>query len=626
MSGIKLSTNRLLRAVRPPNPNALNHAVFALTLASIVYVGVLIARVDWQALLILVPAGGTLILLGYWKPMQERFLKQSLNFSHLLQLGLYMFLSQVCLFLVRWLWLLPPDGKDSQLFYVLVMVAGGVGLMAVRALLTVWIPRLYQLISTDILLWEQVLLAFNELIAILLLGAVWSGAIVRFLQPDIFSTRINAVYSISLLGMTLFYYLGILLMWFQFWNDLLTRTSVAVILIRVFSPIVLLIVSMVIWFNFTDRADPRTSSLLQSEYINFAILSLAPVLWLLVAVVMVLGYSGSRGIGRLIITENLLSELPTRLRNTLREVSDVNLVLILIVSATLIPVLIVLFGDSGGLVGIARQTILQRGSALVETSEQALAILFIIPFYLLILFVMTLYAWVIWRASLSAERRDALMHELPQGLLIILLITLYLFAVPFTQVFTEGRIPTFERDLGRILAYYFLVPLLLLYIHYFILVRYPYARGQRVWREHQAKTLDRDLQEVERSIQRLNMEVERMDNRWKNATGGTTPVQLENRLTILFRYVQVNGERDDLNMRRADILSKKQELNEINETPQSVSVARLPLRIISIAIPLLFAFQIYQWVILNRGLQDIVNDPSLTFGKFIQILMNNIQF
>jgi hypothetical protein len=176
-----------------------------------------------------------------------------------------MFLSQVCLFLVRWLWLLPPNGKDSQLFYVLVMVASGMGLMAVRALLTVWIPRLYQLISTDILLWEQVLLAFNELIAILLLGAVWSGAIVRFLQPDIFSTRINAVYSISLLGMTLFYYLGILLMWFQFWNDLLTRTSVAVILIRVFSPIVLLIVSMVIWFNFTDRADPRTSSLLQKR-------------------------------------------------------------------------------------------------------------------------------------------------------------------------------------------------------------------------------------------------------------------------------------------------------------------------------------------------------------------------
>ncbi|MGV2434827.1 MAG UNVERIFIED_CONTAM: hypothetical protein LVT10_08035 [Anaerolineae bacterium] len=192
-------------------------------------------------------------------------MKQSLNFSHLLHLGLYMFLSQVCLFLVRWLWLLPPNGKDSQLFYVLVMVASGMGLMAVRALLTVWIPRLYQLISTDILLWEQVLLAFNELIAILLLGAVWSGAIVRFLQPDIFSTRINAVYSISLLGMTLFYYLGILLMWFQFWNDLLTRTSVAVILIRVFSPIVLLIVSMVIWFNFTDRADPRTSSLLQKR-------------------------------------------------------------------------------------------------------------------------------------------------------------------------------------------------------------------------------------------------------------------------------------------------------------------------------------------------------------------------
>ena len=626
MSGMRFSTNRLLRAVRPPNPNTLHNSVILLTLASMVYGVVLIARADWQAFLIFLPAGGTLILLGYWKGMQDRILKQPLNASHLLQLGLYMLLSPLCLFLVRSLMVLPSIGKDSQLFYVLVMVAGGVGFMAGRALLTVWIPRLYQLISTDILLWEQALLALNELIAIILMGAVWSGGSVRFLQPDIFTLRINAVYSIALLGMTFFYYVGIQLMWFQFWNDLLTRSSVAVILIRAFSPIVLFVVSMVIWFNFTDRADPRTSSLIQSEYINFAILSLAPVLWLLVATVMYLGYSGSRGMGRLLITENLLSQLPTRLRNTLREVSDANLVLILVLVATLIPVLLVLFGDSGGVVGIARQTILQRGSALVETSEQALAILFISPFYLLILFLMILYAGVIWRASLSADQRDTLMHELPIGLLIILIITLYLFAVPFTQVFTEGRIPTLERDLGRILAYYFLVPLLLLYIHYFVLVRYPYARGQRVWREQQAKALDRELQEVERSIQRLNTEVDRMDNRWKTSTGGTSPTQLENRLTILYRYVQVNGERDDLNMRRSEILSKKQQLNEINETPQSVSVARLPLRIISIAIPLLFAFQIYQWVILNRGLQDIVNDPNLTFSKFIQILTNNIQF
>ena len=78
------------------------------------------------------------------------------------------------------------------------------------------------------------------------------------------------------------------------------------------------------------------------------------------------------------------------------------------------------------------------------------------------------------------------MSKLPIGFLITMIITLYLFAVPFTQVFVEGRLPTLSRDLGRILVFYVLIPLLLLYLHFFLLVRIPYGRGQRLWRERYA--------------------------------------------------------------------------------------------------------------------------------------------
>jgi hypothetical protein len=291
----------------------------------------------------------------------------------------------------------------------------------------------------------------------------------------------------------------------------------------------------------------------------------------------------------------------------------------------LIPVYLLFLGEGGGVVGQARQIIFQRGNAFLETSEQALAILFVMPFYLFIILLMLVYAAIISRPRISAAQRDEIMNQVPIGFMITMILTLYLFAVPFTQVFTEGRVPTLSRDLGRILAFYLLIPLLMLYVHFYILVRFPYGRGQRMWREKEAIVLEQDLRKIDRRINTLNQELTRIDNKWQ-ITRGEDNAALRSRMETLHRYIHLNGERDNLNMQRLQILTSKQNLTEISETPLSVAVARLPLRIISLALPLLLFFQLYQWAVLNEGLREVVNNPNITVADFIRILLDNIEF
>ena len=62
-----------------------------------------------------------------------------------------------------------------------------------------------------------------------------------------------------------------------------------------------------------------------------------------------------------------------------------------------IPVYLLSFGENSGVVGQARQIILQRGNALLETSEQALTSLFVLPFYGFIVLILLLYGVVISR-------------------------------------------------------------------------------------------------------------------------------------------------------------------------------------------------------------------------------------
>src|SRR5690606_30347679 len=202
-----------------------------------------------------------------------------------------------------------------------------------------------------------------------------------------------------------------------------------------------------------------------------------------------------------------------------------------------------LFGDTGGVIGGLRQQILQRGSALVETSEQALALLFAVPFYVLIVAVLALYGYAVGQQTLSARQRDELVKTLPIGFLIMLIITLYLFALPFSQVLTEGRLPQLPQDSGRILLFNILIPLVLLYMHYFIFVRLPYGRGQSRWREAHATVLSRQLSIIERRIQNLNQELERLDSQWQQGNDANP----NTRFDTLYRYVQLNGMRDDMN-------------------------------------------------------------------------------
>jgi hypothetical protein len=196
---------------------------------------------------------------------------------------------------------------------------------------------------------------------------------------------------------------------------------------------------------------------------------------------------------------------------------------------------------------------------------------------------------------------------------------LYLFALPFSQVITEGRLPQLPQDLGRILAFNVVIPLLLLYSHYFVLIRQPYARGQKRWREQQSQQYTTQLNSIDHRILTLNGEIARLDAQWQREPN----VQ---KIETLYRYVHLNGQRDDLNMQRLQVVSDRQQLAELSETPVSIAIARLPVRVVTIGIPLLLAVQIYQWAILNNGLRDIVNNPNITIFEFFRTILQQTQF
>src|SRR5690606_27990037 len=224
----------------------------------------------------------------------------------------------------------------------------------------------------------------------------------------------------------------------------------------------------------------------------------------------------------------------------------------------------------------------------------------------------------------SAQARDELIRRLPLGFLIVLIITLYLFAVPVAQVLTEGRLPQLPQDLGRILAFNVLIPLALLYLHYFLFVRWPYGRGQSAWRERESARLLREQEETDQRIEHLNHELSQLDRTWHNEREASASPEI--RFETLFRYVQLNSLRDDLNMRRLQIVAARQQLAEVSEAPVSIAVARLPLRIVSLGIPLLIAIQLYQWAIVNNGLREVVNTPNITVDEFFRIILEQINF
>ncbi len=509
----------------------------------------------------------------------------------------------------------PLTGKDSETTYFALILLIAFLWTFVRSVLIIS-PKFHDRFSTAIPVWEQILLTINEAVAAGLLAQFGSGILVHVFQPEVFTTRVDLLYTIGSAVIILTYYVGMELMWVQRWNDFFSRSSVWVNLARFYAPLALIMTTLLITRRLINRADPRTAGLLGTSELDLTVLAVAPVIWLLILVVVILMYTGGRGLRERFLPTTLLDRLPPRLARGLRSISDMDMILILAALATVIPAYLFLVGDRGGFLGVLSGRIQQGAGALIESSQQALAVVFTIPFYAVIIGLLITYALAMAQSKLSATQRDELVSKLPIGFLIVLIITLYLVAIPLTQVLLAGRLPQLPQDLGRILTFNVVIPLLLLYGHYFVFVRLPYGRGQNRWRVNFGATITTQLADVEREIQALNGQINQLDQNWVN----------DQRLDTLYRYVQLNSRRDDLNMQRLQYVAERQSLAELSEAPVSITVARLPIRIVSIGIPLLLFIQIYQWAILNNGLRDIINNPNITVFEFFRALLRQTQF
>lgn len=590
--------------------------------AGVVYAGWQALSQDWAEVALMLGSIFVLTLFSASRRLRDAVIGEPFTRRHAVYIIFFWAHSVAWLNVMRLLAGRPWTGKDSTLTYTLLIAALALGWMMTRSLLTLTRP-FHRRFITAIPIWEQFLVAANEVIAAGLLAFFGANTLVRLLQPQVFTTRFDALYTLALGSVIVLYYVGMQFMWVQRLNDLLSQNHVWVRLARLFAPLLLLVGVLVIRRRFIARADPRTADLLGDGELNLAVLALAPVIVLVIVVLLYLIYTGGRGLRQRFLPDLLLDRLPARIGRVLRSVSDMDMLLILALLLTSIPAYIFLLGDAGGVIGALRAAILQRGSALIETSEQALALLFAMPFYALIVLLLALYALVISRSALPAAEREEIVRSLPIGFLIVLIITLYLFAVPFSQVVTEGRLPQLPQDLVRILAFNIVIPLVLLYAHYFVLVRIPYRRGQTAWREHQAGRLNEQLDVIDRQIEALNRELALLDRAWQTGRAGADQTR---QLESLYRYVQLNSRRDDLNMQRLQVVAERQGLTELSETPISVTVARLPVRVVSVGIPLLLAIQLYQWAVVNNGLREIVNNPNVTVVDFFRTLLSQLQF
>lgn len=622
MAEKKRITHQFLEAVTLADSRFDRLYVPALLLLGVALTAWQALRADWLAFAALAAGTGLLLALTLSRPLQQRLLGGRPNRRHATYVALLWLYSLAWLNTVRPLLAAPTSGKSSATFYTLLLLTIALIIMITRAL-AMLTPWGYRFFATRIPVWEQLLIAANELIAAGLVATYVGGSVLpQQLQPDVFSVRFDMGYAVALTSVMLLYYLGMQAMWVQRANDRLSRTSVWLRLSRVFAPLTLVVATLVLADRFMDRAEPRTADLLGGASADLAILSLGAVVWLVLLTITVLVYTSRRGLRQRFLPDILLDCLPAPVSRFLTSISDTDLLLIMALLLTLLPAYFLLLNDAGGLINALSEQILWRGAVIVETRDQALALLFAAPFYLVAVVLLALYAYVLGRSFVPARDRDVLVASLPVGFLIVLIITLFLFAVPVGQVLTTGRLPQLPQDLGRVLAFNVLIPLILLYAHYFALVRWPYSRGQAVWREQENARLIDEQATTDTRIDQLNAEIAQLDADWHAQTTTADASRFE----TLFRYMQLNSLRDDLNMQRLQIVAQRQQLAELSEAPVSIAVARLPLRIVSLGIPLLIAIQVYQWAVVNNGLREIVNTPNLTVDEFFRIILQQAQF
>ncbi len=562
---------------------------------------------------------GLLLAFTVSKTLQERILQHDMTTGHAFYLAVFWIYSQGWIELLRQVQTLPQVGKDSTDFYILFVFFLMVTYRAIFALFGITQTG-YKILFTKTPFWERVSIALNELIAGALLAVFLGGLLARWTQPTVFTLQIEPTYTVGVLGALLGYYFVIQLMWTRYWNLVLSRKRSWLRLARFFAPLALIIATVVIVRHFTRLSDPRTADLLGRANLDQTILAVSPVVWLLILAIVVLVYTSQRGLSQRFFPQSLLEQLPTRISNVLSKISDMDMLLLIGILTTWIPIQVLL--TDTGQIGVleALRTQITQQNALIDTSEQALALIFALPFYIFAVGILAIYAYVFAKSDLSAKDRDTLVDQLPIGLIIMFIITLYLCSIPFSQVLSEGRLPQLPQDLGRILAFDVLIPLVLLYGHYFILIRFPYGRGQKLWRIQHAEYLQYEELRVQQRIKTLDTEINRIEKRWMRIKSE------DDKIDTLYKFVELNSNRDSQNMDLLRLIRERQELDEVSETPVSVTIARLPTRIISLGIPLLLAFKIYEWAVVNNGLREIANNPNIGVIEFFQIILQQTQF
>jgi hypothetical protein len=579
-----------------------------------------ILQQDWVMALLSCVGIALMLIFASSERAKQLILRQKFTRSHAIYLLTFWVYSLLFLDFYRRLSILPTTGKGSQPFYIFLLLFLAVTFRLLLALFAIT-PLGYKVFFSKIPIWEQVLVAVNEFVAASLLAFILGAEIARFLQPHVFTLRVDVYYLSGLIFLTALYYLIMQAMWIQAWNHALGRANLWVRLARIITPIALLVASLVIVRHFTNLSDLRSANLLDTANLNQTILALSPIVWMMIFFILLIVFSGSRGLRNLFLPNKLLEHLPERLAKSLRTVSDMDILLLIGSLSTVIPVQVFLFNNRA-IIGDLQERL--QGNALIGSSEQALALIFSLPFYILAISLLALYAYVMANPKLSAPDRDTLVDRLPITLIIMFIITLYLAAIPFSQVLSSGRIPDFRRDLGYILAFDVLIPLVLFYVHYYLLIRIPYGRGQNRWRSQYAAELENKIRAINTDLATLQSQIDQCELIWKNR--GNLRSNSDQHIDMLFDLIELNGRRDRLNMSRLQFLADKQELQEISESPISLTIAQMPNRIFQYGIPLILLFKIYEWAIVNNGLREIASNPNIGVFEFFQKILENTNF
>lgn len=575
---------------------------------------------DWLTVGVSVAGMALLLVFAGFRPIQKRLLGRYFTRSHAFYLMIFWIYSQLFIIFFRIISDMPSVGKDSESYYIFLLIFLAITFRLLLSLYAIT-PLGYRVFISRIPLWEQVIVTLNEFISASIFAFVFGRLIARFLQPDIFTLEPNLYYNAGLLFLAGMYYVLMQAMWVGVWNRWLSGQKVWVNFARLFTPIALVIASIVIVRHFTNLSDLRTANLLGDATLDETILALSPILWMMVFFILVIVYSSGRGLRRMLIPNKLMEHLPVSIARPLRTISDMDILLVFAVLATVIPVQIFLFNNNT-LIGQLQDGL--RDNAIIDSSEQALALIFGLPFYFIALILMILYALVISNTTISAKDRNAIVDRLPLTMIMMFIITLYLAAIPFSQVLISGSIPNFQQDLGYILAFDVLIPLVLFYAHYYLLIRLPYGRGQSRWREQYAVELETHLATVDKDLSTLEKNIDQCEVIWNNRNN----IQSTNdeQIGMLFDLIELNGQRDRLNMERLQVLSERQELQDVSDAPISLTIASMPSRIIQYGIPLVLIFKIYEWAIVNDGLREVADNPNIGILEFFQTILENTNF